>query len=174
MIPFRKTYDRNIHGPINGFPVLVVLIVLLNLAVLIGGTYIAYGDKNLDQGTIDRHYGSNYQIVDSRADMEPIQIVLLEGPDKSLYYVGFHRAELINRYRPITDKVIMVSADGTTRYQAGCFAGSVSFTISEDRSIMPGVSSETMNVVQRYLTFAVILLALEFTVYAIVAHLIKR
>ncbi len=171
---YRKTYANDVHGPINWFPVIVILCVVLNVVILLGGTYIAYDDTSINQETIDQHLGSGYKLIAVNSDAGQIHIVLLEDDDGHLYYVGFHEIELLNRFLMLDDEVTPVVADGSTNYEVKCFAGSAGFSVTKEKMIVSGVSSENMNFVQRYFAIAVILFGIEFLLLMVINYLLKK
>ena len=174
MIPFRKTYSRHIHGPVNWFPAFAVIMIILNVVFLVGGTFLVYDDTSTEQETINNYFGSGYREISANTDADIIHIILLEDTKGELYYVGFEAMKLIDRYSLITDHPVPVIADGESTYRIHCLAGSTNFSISEDNEIVSGVTHEHMNVVQRYLTTAVLLFAIEFTLYFIIKAVCKK
>ena len=113
-------------------------------------------------------------MVAVNSDAEQIHIALLEDENGHLYYVGFHEMGLLNRFLMIDDEVIPVTADGSTSYEVKCFTGSASFSVTKDKMILSGVSSENKNLAQRYFVIAVALFGIEFSFLLVINYFLKK
>lgn len=169
---YNKAYDRKKHGPINWFPVSVMIMLIINILILCGGTLLIYQDVEVNSETIQKYVDAEYQIVSIHSGGERFRVALLEDTDGGLYYVGFHRMERIDRYAMITNGAVSITDDEPIELKGA--AQTVDFRMQSDGNVVFGGVSQWMNTVQLYISIAVLMFVAEFALALLFAHWKKR